>query len=98
MPPAQHPAGRMTVSVVIPCYNEARTLPQVLRAVRAAPVTGPLEVVVVDDGSTDGSRELLAGELRGLVDQLVLKENGGKGSAIRAGIARTTGQYVVLQD
>lgn len=87
-----------TVSVVIPCYNESATLARLLRAVRGAPVPVPLQIVVVDDGSTDGSRDLLAGELRPLVDELVLKENGGKGSAVRAGIARTTGEYVVIQD
>jgi glycosyltransferase involved in cell wall biosynthesis len=87
-----------TVSVVIPCYNEVRTLPELLRTVRAAPIAGKIQVVVVDDGSTDGSRELLTGELRGQVDELVLKDNGGKGSAVRAGIARTTGDFVLIQD
>jgi glycosyltransferase involved in cell wall biosynthesis len=87
-----------TVSIVIPCFNEAATLGRLLRAVRQAPVALPLQVVVVDDGSTDGSRELLEGELRPLVDELVLKANGGKGSAVRAGIARTTGEFVVIQD
>jgi len=87
------------LSVVIPCYNEAQTLAQLLRAVRsAAPAGARLQLVVVDDGSTDGSRELLTGELRSLVDVLVLKDNGGKGSAVRAGIAKTTGDYVVIQD
>lgn len=76
-----------TISVVIPCFNEVGT-PRLLRAVRDAPVALALQVVVVDDGSTDGSRALLEGELRGLVE----------GSAVRAGLARTTGDYVVIQD
>src|SRR5690606_23217563 len=80
------PPRPMKLSVVIPCYNEAATLERLLRAVRAAP-WAPMEVIVVDDRSTDGSRELLQGELASLVDRLVLHEvNRGKGAALRSGI------------
>jgi glycosyltransferase involved in cell wall biosynthesis len=87
-----------TLSIVIPCYNEAATVGRLLRAVRAAPVADK-QVIVIDDGSTDGTAALLQGELRPLIDVLILKEsNRGKGCCLREGIRAATGDYVIFQD
>lgn len=92
------PWDRVVLSVVIPCYNEVRTVEQLLRRVRDVPLE--LEVIVVDDGSSDGTRDLLPRlEKEGLIDQLVFHEqNGGKGTALRTGFAKATGDVVVVQD
>jgi glycosyltransferase involved in cell wall biosynthesis len=88
----------MKLSVVIPCYNERPTIEAAVDAVRIAPVED-VEIIVVDDGSTDGTRELLKSKPPGWVDKIVLHQrNFGKGAALRAGFQAATGDVVIVQD
>jgi glycosyltransferase involved in cell wall biosynthesis len=89
----------MKVSVVIPCYNERATIEQVVRAVRASALKDDLEIIIVDDCSTDGTREILREKVGTMADKIIYQpENSGKGAALRAGFANVTGEIVVVQD
>jgi len=90
-----------TLSIVIPVYNELDTIGEILRLVEAAPVSGlRKEIVLVDDRSTDGTRDFLRKEVetRAGVRVLYHDRNRGKGAALRTGISHTTGDVVLIQD
>ena len=87
----------LVISVIIPCYNEVDTIETVLDKVRECGMK--TQIVVVDDGSSDGTRDLLKNELKDKIDILLFhKRNMGKGAALRHGFKAATGDLVIVQD
>jgi len=87
----------MKISVVIPCYNEKTTIEMIVKAIRAAPFE--LELIIVDDASTDGTTALLEEKISPLVDKIIYHPvNRGKGAALRSAFAVVTGEIVLVQD
>jgi glycosyltransferase involved in cell wall biosynthesis len=85
------------LSVVVPVYNEALTVRQIVDAVDAVPLD--IEIVIVDDFSTDGTRDILKNELFDAADKIIFHDtNQGKGAAVRSGFAAASGDAVVIQD
>ncbi|MHB1073548.1 MAG: glycosyltransferase family 2 protein, partial [Gemmatimonadaceae bacterium] len=92
------PVETLRLSVLVPVYNERNTVREIVARVRSVPVQ--MEVICVDDCSTDGTPEVLAAMLEeGLVDRVVRHEvNRGKGAAIRTALGASTGNVVIVQD
>jgi len=89
----------MKLSIVIPVYNEKQTIETLISRVRAANINCSKELIIVDDASTDGTREILK-SLIGESGVLILfhDRNRGKGAAIRTGLTHVTGDIVLIQD
>jgi glycosyltransferase involved in cell wall biosynthesis len=89
-------SGSPCLTVVMPCYNEAATVLDVVKQVLESPFTQ--ELLIVDDGSTDGTRDLLAGLDDARVRVLLQERNQGKGAALRRGFGEATAPFVIVQD
>lgn len=88
----------VTLTIVIPCYNERENIIKILDKVDRAEVPNK-EIIVVDDKSTDGTRDILEEQVKSRVSQIVYhKVNGGKGAALKTGFAHATGDIVIIQD
>ena len=88
----------MKISVIIPCYNEKNTIRKLIKKVIVSSDFDK-EIIVIDDKSNDGTREILQNELTKSVNCLILNEkNYGKGYSIREGIKRATGEIILIQD
>jgi glycosyltransferase involved in cell wall biosynthesis len=88
----------MKLSIVIPCYNEAKTIRTLVERVRSSPYPDK-EIIIVDDCSRDGTRDVLRTQIESMVDKIIYHEvNQGKGAALRTGFASATGDAVIVQD
>ncbi len=92
------PAHYRKLSVIVPVYNERNTVVEILRRIRAVDIPLEMEIVVVDDGSTDGTRNVLQQLGDSTVKVVMHSRNRGKGAAIRTGLDNATGDLVLIQD
>ncbi|MFT5171453.1 MAG: glycosyltransferase involved in cell wall biosynthesis [Candidatus Marinamargulisbacteria bacterium] len=87
------------VSVIIPCYNESATIEALIDRVLSSPVSEPLEIIVVDDGSDLKTIEILQEKIAPKISKVIYQtKNQGKGAAVRVGLAAATGEIAIIQD
>jgi len=88
----------MNVSIIIPCFNEEKTISDIIHSVKNN-INDNDEIIVIDDYSTDKTRDILEGDLKSKIDNLILNEkNFGKGYSIRKGIEKSKGDIILIQD
>jgi len=86
------------LSVIIPCFNEKNTIHQIVKAVKNSSYQ-KIEIIIIDDFSDDGTREILKNEIEPLVQKIIYQPfNQGKGSAIKTGIQNASGDIIIIQD
>jgi glycosyltransferase involved in cell wall biosynthesis len=87
-----------TLSVIMPVFNERATLAEIIRRMRAVELPVTLQIIVVDDGSSDGSDKVLGALEDSTVRVITHTQNQGKGAAIRTGMGVATGDLLLIQD
>lgn len=89
---------KMKLCIIMPCYNEINTIETIVEAVKRMPYQNK-EIIIVDDCSTDGTREKLKNKIESLVEKVIYHDsNQGKGAALRSGIKAATGDIIIVQD
>ena len=87
-----------TLSIVVPCYNEKDNIKKIVKKILNSPVKNK-EIIIVDDCSSDGTRDILEKEIKHFVNKIVYKElNNGKGATLKEGFKHVTGDFVIIQD
>ena len=94
------PEAQGLISIIVPVFNEAGTVGRVIERLLRIPLPAPREIIVVNDGSTDGTREVLDGiaPIDGVLSIVHAAANGGKGSALRIGLSHARGTIIAIQD
>ena len=88
----------MKLSIIVPCYNEKDTLPEIISLIKQSPVEEK-EIILVDDGSSDGTADIIRREVEKAVDRVIYHpKNMGKGAAIHSALPYVTGDMVIIQD
>lgn len=90
----------MKLSIIIPVFNEKKTISEIIKRVRKAKIPGfEKEIIIVDDGSRDGTKEEIEKSIKGSTMKFFQHiKNSGKGAAIKTGVSKATGDYIIIQD
>jgi len=90
-------SSNITLSIIVPCFNEINNIDQIIKAIKSSPIQNK-EIIIIDDGSTDGSKEYLENLNDDSIKIIFHNFNKGKGSAISSGIKFARGKIIIIQD